>query len=136
MSIPACLSDNFMSLHSLISRNHILDNTCKHMPYMRLTVCSWRSVIKCICRKILLLINTLFKYFVFFPEVKYLLFMFNKVKLIRNFLVHLHYPFTNIVQNALHQVFSIHYHALNCQQNRLILSIFGVYYCLLKVFKV
>ena len=88
VSIPACLTDDLVPLHGLISRDHILDNTGKNVADVRLTVRCRRSVIKCICRKLLLLVYTLLKYLVLVPKLKYLIFVLGKVKFCGNLVVH------------------------------------------------
>ena len=67
--IPAGLTDDLESLHGLIPRNHILDDTGQHMTDMGLSVCCRRAVIEGIGGKILLLLDTLLKYLVLVPEL-------------------------------------------------------------------
>ena len=73
MGIPSCLTDNLMTLHCLISWNHILNNTGKYMSDMWLTVCCWRSVIECINRTSLFFFNGFFENFILFPKIQCLL---------------------------------------------------------------
>ena len=68
MGIPACLTGNHISLHGTVSGDHILDNTCQHMPDMGLSVGSRRTVIKGIRRSFLTVFHTLFENVIVFPE--------------------------------------------------------------------
>ena len=45
-SIPSSLTRNHITLHCSVSWNHILNNSCKYMSNMWLTISSWRSVIE------------------------------------------------------------------------------------------
>ena len=93
MCIPSGLSDYVMSLHCLISRDHILDYTCKNVSDMWLTICCWRTIVECVCWQILCLFNTLLKYLIFFPEVQYLLLSVHEFQFSRNLVVHVVFPF-------------------------------------------
>ena len=107
MCIPSCLSYYVMALHCLISWNHILDNSCKHMADMWLTVCCWRSIIKCVSRKILCFFHTLLKYLIFFPEIQNLLFSVYEIQFGRYFFVHVVLPFFlfNVCKILLNKLF-------------------------------
>ena len=86
--IPACFTDNLVALHSLISWNHILDNTSKHVTYMRFSISCWWTVIEGICWQILLFFNTLFENLVFVPEVQNFFFILNEIQFGRYLIVH------------------------------------------------
>ena len=85
--IPSCLSWNHISLHCSVSWNHILDNTCKYVSDMRLTVSCRRSVIECICLSFFAVINTLLENVIVSPELLCLLFSLDKIQVRCNFLV-------------------------------------------------
>ena len=90
-----------MSLHCLISRDHILDYTCENVSDMWLTICCWRAIVECVCWQILCLFNTLLKYLIFFPEVQYLLLSVYEFQFSRNLVVHVVFPFCDKYKKAL-----------------------------------
>ena len=88
VSIPACFTQNVIALHRAVTGDHILDNTCKHVTYMRLAVCGGGAVIESIGLAALAALYTFLKNFVLFPELNGLFFSFHKVQVIRDLLVH------------------------------------------------
>lgn len=66
--IPSGLSRHHLTLHRVITRNHILNHTGQHMSDMRLSIRGWRPVIKRINRLPLTNLHTLLKRPVLFPE--------------------------------------------------------------------
>ena len=93
MCIPSCLTWNHVSFHCTVSWNHILNNSCKDMTDMRLTVSRWRTIIECICLSLFTIFNTFFKNVIFFPELLDLFFSINKIKFRRYlFVYHLKNP--------------------------------------------
>ena len=89
MRIPAGLSRNHLSLHRLVARNHILDNTGQHMTDVWLSVCCRRSVIESICLTFFAVLHALFKNILFFPEFFYFFFVFNNISVGRYLIVHM-----------------------------------------------
>ena len=87
MGIPSCLTRNHITLHCTVSRNHILDNSCKHMANMRFAVCCRRSVIEGVSRAFFTVFHTFFKNMVFFPELFYFFLSFYEIQIRIYFLV-------------------------------------------------
>ena len=88
MSIPARLTWHHISFHRTVSRNHILDNASQHMPDMRLAVCRWRTVIKCICLSLLSGFHALLENAFFLPKQFHGFFSVHKVHVRVYFFVH------------------------------------------------
>ena len=78
--IPACLSRNLLSLHRMITGNHILNDTGLHMSDMRLAVCSRRSVIEHINGMSLILSNALVEDVIVLPELRRFLLTLNEIQ--------------------------------------------------------
>ena len=87
--IPACFSRYILSLHCLVSWNHILYYSGKDMTYMRFAVCGGRSVIKCIYLAFLPGFHGLIEYVLVFPEFCYLFLTVDKIHTVIDFSVHL-----------------------------------------------
>ena len=79
VSIPACLTENSLALHRLVSRDHILDNAGKNVTDVGLSVCGRRAVEEGEVLAILADVNTSLKHAIFLPERARCLFSFNKV---------------------------------------------------------
>ena len=88
VGIPAGLTGHKISLHGAVSGDHILDNTCKHVAYMRLAVCGGRAVIECVCGASFPYLKRFIEYVVFFPEILDFFLSCGKVEVGVNFLVH------------------------------------------------
>ena len=88
MCIPSCLSRNHLSFHCLVTRNHILNDTCQHMTDMRLSICSRRPVIEGIGFSFLAVLHTFFEDIIVFPELLDCLFMLYDIPVCKYFIVH------------------------------------------------
>ena len=104
MGIPTRFSQNFITLHCLISWNNILNNTSQYMSYMWLTVCSRRTVIKGKGLSTFSHFDTLFKYLVVFPVLQNFLFPINKVKVCRYFFIHFIYLRSFIIYKSVRNI--------------------------------
>ena len=93
--VPTGLSRYILTLHGLVSGDHILDNTCKNVSNVGLAVCRRRSVIESIGRASFALLNTLLKDPIVFPELLYFLFAFHEIKVSGYFTV-LHFRFSSL----------------------------------------
>ena len=87
MCIPSSLTRNHITLHCSVSWNHILNNSCKYMSNMWLTISSWRSVIECVSWAFLSVINTLLEDIIVFPELFNFFFSVYELHVRRNFLI-------------------------------------------------
>ena len=77
--VPSGLSGNHISLHSTVTRNHILDYAGQHMADVGLSVRRRRSVIKYVRLALCPILNALFKDLVLFPELFHFFFPFHKL---------------------------------------------------------
>lgn len=57
--VPACLAQNALALHRLVTRHHILDDTREHVTDVGLSVCGGGTVIECILGAILFCVDAL-----------------------------------------------------------------------------
>ena len=87
VGIPSSLSQNLLALHGLITRQHILDYTCKNVSDMGLAVCCRGAVIKGKGVTAFSLINSLIGNVFFFPEIQNLMLSVNKIELRVDFFV-------------------------------------------------
>ena len=78
VGIPAGLTRNIIALHGTVSRDHVLDNTCKNVSYVGLTVGCRRSVIEHVGLGTFTYLKALLEYIVLGPELLYFLFSFDK----------------------------------------------------------
>ena len=100
MGIPSGFTRYHFSFHSMITRDHIFDNTGQHVTNMWLAVCCWRSVIECVSRTFFTVFHTLFKNVVLFPELLHIFFSLNEIEIGRYFLVHDVFPFCIYLDNV------------------------------------
>ena len=72
--IPACLEDDRLALHSMVSRNYVLNDSCLNMSDMGLSVSCRRAVIKSKSRSTVSLgRDTLSVYVILLPELENIL---------------------------------------------------------------
>ena len=88
MGIPSRFTGYILSLHGLVSGNHVLDHTGQHMTDMRLAVCSRRSIVKSIGLALLTIFHGFLKNIIFTPEFFRFLLALNEVHVGVNFVVH------------------------------------------------
>ena len=79
VGIPAGFSRNFLPLHAVITRNHVLDSACQNVSDVRLAVCCRRSVVKHVHRMSLIFLHTLVEGIIFLPELFNLILTLNKI---------------------------------------------------------
>ena len=91
MCIPACLTGNHSPLHGIVSGDHILYNTGKHMSDVGLTVCCRRSVIECVGRTAFSKLQTLFEDVFILPELLDFFFTLDEVHICVDFFKHFSY---------------------------------------------
>ena len=89
VGIPACLTRNIFALHRLISRNHILNNTCQNVSDMWLSVCSWWSVIEGVSLSFLAVLHRFLKNVILTPEFFSFFLALDKVHVGINFVIHI-----------------------------------------------
>ncbi len=92
MGIPACLTRYHIPLHSTVSRDHIFNDTGQDMSDMRLAVCGWRAIIKCISRTAFSCFHALLENVIFTPEFFCFFFTFYEIQIRGYFLIHLRFP--------------------------------------------
>ena len=89
VGIPARLTGNHIALHGAVSGDHILDDTGKHVSYMRLAVCRGRSVIECISGTAFPDLHGFPEDVVVFPELLDFLLPYGEIEVSVYFAVHL-----------------------------------------------
>ena len=87
--VPAGFAQNVIPLHRLVTGDNILHDARENMPYVRLSVCRGRSVVKGKGRFSFVFLHAFFEYVAFFPELDHLLLSFAKMHIGRYFIVHL-----------------------------------------------
>ena len=88
VGIPARLTKNPLALHSLITGDHILDYSGKHVADVGLAVCGRRTVEEGEVFLSLSKLNALAKNVLFLPEGAYCLFTLDEVEVRRNLFIH------------------------------------------------
>ena len=88
VSIPTGFARYHIPFHRTVAGYHIFYNAGQNVTYMRFTVCCRGSVVKNIRLTLCAGINTGLEYFFFFPEVFDFLFLFHKIKIRFDILVH------------------------------------------------
>ena len=88
--IPSGLSWNFVSFHCTVSWNHILDNTCQNVSDVRFSVGCRRAIVEHIDLVAFTVTHTFSEDVIVFPEFLCLFFSVYKIKIRRNFLIHIY----------------------------------------------
>ena len=81
---------NFVSLHCTVSWDHILDNTCQNVSDVRFSVGCRRTVVEHIDLVAFTVTHTFSEDVIVFPEFLCLFFSVYKIKIRRNFLIHIY----------------------------------------------
>ena len=90
MCIPSCLTWNHVSFHCTVSWNHILDNTCQNVSDVRFSVGCRRAIVEHIDLVAFTVTHTFSEDVIVFPEFLCLFFSVYKIKIRRNFLIHIY----------------------------------------------
>ena len=88
--VPSGLSWNFVSFHCTVSWNHILDNTCQNVSDVRFSVGCRRAIVEHIDLVAFTVTHTFSEDVIVFPEFLCLFFSVYKIKIRRNFLIHIY----------------------------------------------
>ena len=88
MGVPARLSRDILSLHRVVARNHVLDDTGLDVADVRLAVCGRRPVVEHIGLAALALLDGLLKNLILCPELLDFALARHKVHVCRDFSVH------------------------------------------------
>ena len=67
--VPSCLSRNALTLHGVVSRDRVLDDTRQDMTDVRLAICRRRAVIEHVERVSFIFLDALLEDFIVIPEL-------------------------------------------------------------------
>ena len=88
VGIPACFTGNHFSLHRLVARDHVFDDTGLYVADVRFSVSGRRSVVEGVGLTFFTVVDTLLKDVVFFPEFFHFFLAFHKIHTCEDFVIH------------------------------------------------
>ena len=88
VGIPACFTGNHFSLHGLVTRDHIFNNTGLYMADVWFSVGRRRSVVEGVGLTFFTVVDTLLKDVVLFPEFFHFFLAFHKIHTCGDFVIH------------------------------------------------